>query len=247
MTHSNRHKINGVVGTITFHLLLLLLLVLFGYERVIPAESGGVEVMFGSIDAQNNTFTPREEAAPEVTPESSSAPQKMITQNNEESIDLGKQKEEKKRQQAEENERKKQERQAQAISNSMANSFKRSSQSAPTNQGTEAGKGSPTGNSTSGALTGVGKGYSLSGDLNGRGTIGSLPSPSYNTQESGWIEIEVVVDPSGNVISARYGKSSLSDARLRQSALEAARRSRFKPLSGVENMAGSITYHFNLR
>ena len=87
------------------------------------------------------------------------------------------------------------------------------------------------------------------GVLNGRAL--SLPVPSYpeiarRARTMGKVEVDVVVDESGKVISAQAvsGPPSLRDA-----AVEAAKRARFSPtkLSGAAvKISGSINYNFSL-
>src|SRR5262249_45026460 len=87
------------------------------------------------------------------------------------------------------------------------------------------------------------------GVLNGKAL--SLPVPRYpeiarRTRTAGKVEVEVVVDENGNVISAQAvaGPPSLRDA-----AIEAAKRAHFSPtkLSGVAvKIAGTINYNFTL-
>ncbi len=87
------------------------------------------------------------------------------------------------------------------------------------------------------------------GVLNGKAL--SLPVPAYpevarRSRTAGTVEVDVVVDESGKVISAqaKSGPSSLRDA-----AVEAAKRARFSPtkLSGAAvKISGSINYNFSL-
>src|SRR6266550_9514922 len=87
------------------------------------------------------------------------------------------------------------------------------------------------------------------GVLNGRAL--SLPVPTYpeiarRARTAGKVEVDVVVDETGKVISAQAvsGPPSLRDA-----AVEAAKRARFSPtkLSGAAvKISGSINYNFSL-
>jgi len=87
------------------------------------------------------------------------------------------------------------------------------------------------------------------GVLNGKAL--SLPVPTYpevarRSRMAGKVEVDVVVDESGKVISAQAvsGPPALRDA-----AVEAAKRARFSPtkLSGVAvKISGSINYNFTL-
>ncbi|HWS90633.1 MAG TPA: TonB family protein [Pyrinomonadaceae bacterium] len=88
------------------------------------------------------------------------------------------------------------------------------------------------------------------GVLNGKAI--SLPMPVYpaiarNARAFGLVEVEVVIDINGKVISA---KATSGPAFLRQSAEMAARQARFSPtlLSGQPvRVSGVITYNFTLQ
>src|SRR6185436_4081586 len=87
------------------------------------------------------------------------------------------------------------------------------------------------------------------GVLNGKAL--SLPLPVYpqiavRARTAGKVEVEVIVDESGKVISAQ---AVSGPAALRDAAMEAAKRARFSPtkLSGVPaKMVGLINYNFTL-
>lgn len=87
------------------------------------------------------------------------------------------------------------------------------------------------------------------GILNGKAT--SLPAPSYpdmakRTRASGTVEVEVVIDITGKVISAKAVKGH---SLLLQAAEQAAKQARFTPtlLSGQPvRVTGTITYNFTL-
>ncbi|HKC64263.1 MAG TPA: TonB family protein, partial [Pyrinomonadaceae bacterium] len=89
-----------------------------------------------------------------------------------------------------------------------------------------------------------------SGVLNGKAV--SLPKPIYppsarNARVSGMVTVEVVIDESGKVISA---KAIDGHQFLREAAEQAARGARFSPtvLSGQPmKVSGQITYNFSLQ
>jgi protein TonB len=88
------------------------------------------------------------------------------------------------------------------------------------------------------------------GVLNGKAI--NLPAPSYpdmarRAGASGVVEVEVVIDITGKVISA---KATSGPALLRQSAEMAARLARFNPtlLSGQPmRVSGVISYNFTMQ
>jgi len=87
------------------------------------------------------------------------------------------------------------------------------------------------------------------GVLNGKAL--SLPVPTYpevarRARTWGKVEVSVVVDENGKVISAQ---AVSGPPQLRDSAVEAAKRARFSPtkLSGVAvKISGNIVYNFIL-
>jgi protein TonB len=87
------------------------------------------------------------------------------------------------------------------------------------------------------------------GVLNGKAL--SLPVPRYpdiarRSRTAGKVEVQVVVDENGNVISAQ---ALSGPAPLREAAVDAAKRARFSPtkLSGAPvKVAGTIDYNFTL-
>jgi TonB family protein len=88
---------------------------------------------------------------------------------------------------------------------------------------------------------GNGAGY----DLGGRGAK-SLQRPSKDFPEEGHIVVEIFVDQDGNVIRANIAKGTdISNAEMRNMALEAARRSKFiADPTAPEEQKGTITYTF---
>ena len=111
-------------------------------------------------------------------------------------------------------------------------------------QGTQ---GSPTGNASNGAATGVG-GYG-SFSLDGRSLgPGGLPKPVYNVQEEGRVVVNITVNPQGVVVAATINpQTNTINSALRKAALDAARKARFNAIEGLTNQSGTITYNFKLK
>jgi TonB family protein len=108
------------------------------------------------------------------------------------------------------------------------------------------GSGSGTGGgSGSGNGPGVGTGF----DLTGRNWR-KKPSLEDNSQETGKVVIEIVVDKNGNVTSANgpaRGSTTQSPS-LYQKAKQAALQAKFSPSAeGVEEQRGTITFDFRVR
>lgn len=273
----NKDDLYSLLGSVGFHLLILLVLSLTILSTVVPEEDSGVLVNFGNVDEAAGTFEPlntgqepMEETTPPPppTPAVETAKEELVTQDVEESVGLAEAKKKKEEQRKKEEAIKREQDRIQkekleqqrladaqrqkelAIKNKVAGAFGAGSAAGSSQGSGETGsgnQGSPFGNSDHGANDGVG-GYG-SFSLNGRSIgAGGLPRPAYTIQEEGRIVINITVDPKGNVIFAEIGKgTNIDNASMRRSALEAARRAKFNSISGSNNQSGSITYRYSLR
>ncbi|MDR0798661.1 MAG: TonB family protein [Dysgonamonadaceae bacterium] len=248
--------IGGIVAAICCGLLFLLL-----YSSVIktiikPKEQKTL-VHFGTIDPETGTFEPRPEnnlasagnpepagasapapppnpqqIHPKPTPAKPSAPP-VITQNRDKTAAVSnaeaeREKQEQARKKAEE------ERQKAAINQQAANAF------GSGGQGNSSGNGTDSSSGNSGSYGTV----SLSGRTLGSG---GLPLPAYSQQEEGRIVVNITVNPQGKVVLVAIGRgTTITDATMRQAALDAARKATFNVISGTENQSGSITYNYKL-
>ena len=273
----NKDDLYSLLGSVGFHLLILLVLSLTILSTVVPEEDSGVLVNFGNVDEAAGTFEPlntgqepMEETTPPPppTPAVETAKEELVTQDVEESVALAEAKKKKEEQRKKEEAIKREQDRIQkekleqqrladaqrqkelAIKNKVAGAFGAGSAAGSSQGSGETGsgnQGSPFGNSDHGANSGVGGNGSYS--LNGRSIgAGGLPRPAYTIQEEGRIVINITVDPKGNVIFAEIGKgTNIDNASMRKSALEAARRAKFNSISGSNNQSGSITYRYSLR
>ncbi len=75
---------------------------------------------------------------------------------------------------------------------------------------------------------------------------GNLPVPGYQSENFGEVVVDITVDHNGDVVAAKVNAAlSAGDSRMRETALEAARRSRFNiDRSAPERHTGTITYTF---
>ena len=273
----NKDDLYSLLGSVGFHLLILLVLSLTILSTVVPEEDSGVLVNFGNVDEAAGTFEPlntgqepMEETTPPPppTPAVETAKEELVTQDVEESVALAEAKKKKEEQRKKEEAIKREQDRIQkekleqqrladaqrqkelAIKNKVAGAFGAGSAAGSSQGSGETGsgnQGSPFGNSDHGANDGVG-GYG-SFSLNGRSIgAGGLPRPAYTIQVDGRIVINITVDPKGNVIFAEIGKgTNIDNASMRKSALEAAKRAKFNSISGSNNQSGSITYRYSLR
>lgn len=256
MKNISKEKIEGIVATILFHLLLVLLLMFIVMDRPPLEPEAGLSVVMGNEYAMTEVEMAPQPPKPQVRPKPQEPkPEKpLITQNDEESvaIDSAKNAElEKEKMRAEqEAERKRQEEEALNKATSlMANAFgKGSSMGSKGNDKVDEGtSGSPEGDQETGAKDGSGFGNF---DLAGRSLAGNgkLPSPAYNVQEEGRVVVTITVDPDGNVIGTRINsRTNTTSQTLRTAAINAAKRTRFNAIGGVNNQEGTITYYFRLK
>ena len=256
MENISKEKITGIVVTVIFHLLVLLLLMFIVMDRPPMEPEAGLSVVMGNEYAMTEVEMAPQPPKPQAQPvRQEPKPEKpLITQNDEESIAINSAKNaeiEKEKMLAEaEAERKRQEEEAMKKAASlMANAFgKGNSMGSKGNDKVDEGtSGSPEGNQDTGEKEGSGFG---SFDLAGRSLYGDgkLPLPAYNVQEEGRVVVTITVDPDGNVVSARiHSRTNTTSKALRAAAMNAAKRARFNAIGGVNNQEGTITYYFKLR
>ena len=256
MKNISKEKITGIVGTVVFHLLVVLLLIFIVMEKPPLEPEAGLSVVMGNeyamTEVEMTPPPPKPQARPKVQ---KPAPEKpMITQNDEESISVDSAKsaerEKEKLIAEQEAERKRVEEEAMKKAASlMANAFgKGSSMGSKGNDKVDEGaKGNPAGDTEIGEKEGSGMG---SWDLAGRALAGDgkLPLPAYNVQEEGRVVVTITVDSDGNVVGARiHSRTNTTVQALRTAALNAAKRAKFNSIGGVNNQEGTITYYFKLK
>lgn len=266
MENISKDRITGIVGTLLFHTVLLVLLCLLVMaapprqeESGVPVVLGNVEDAFGSELAMTDVeIIPQPEVSQQL-PSSDDVSQEepLLIQDIEESIAVPAKKDTKsakeieaERRAAEEAERKRIEKETKAkADNLIAGAFgKGNSMSSKGNSSDGEGtQGSKDGNSSTGKTTGIG-GTGVF-DLNGRSlSPAGLPKPHYNVQEEGRVVVTITVNPQGNVVRASINpRTNTSSPALRKAALEAARKATFNAVSQVEDQEGTITYYFKLK
>ncbi len=252
----SREKITGIVGTITFGILLLLILIFSRFTLPAPSQGlEGIPVMFGNMeDAGGNeeaAMNPTELIEPSAQPTPNTQIDKnVITQNTQPSLSV-KPTEKKTNttntsKTATKTTENKREREAERIREQMSGLFgKNNSGSRGTTEGAGT-QGVSTGNSKTGAKKGVGGIGSY--DLGGRSVgSGGLAQPLYTVNDYGTVVVNITVDPNGNVIQAGIGRGTNTPSpALRNEALRAARSTKFNAISSSNNQKGTITYRFNL-
>ena len=264
-----KEKITGMIGTIIFMVLLLVILLFSFFTLASPSdELGGIPVMFGNMeDASGYEEPPMADITPDEvmeisTPQNTPSEVPLIAQTDEASIVVKEQKrkeeaekerqeqvrrEEERRRQAEaERKRREDEARKKAINQQMSGLF---GENANANRGESEGSGTQgisTGSSNQGTTSG--KGGIGSYDLGGRSVgSGGLKQPKYAVDEYGTVVVNITVDPKGNVIAAEIGRgTNTGNTSLRQEAVKAASETKFNAINTPNNQQGTITYKFNL-
>lgn len=279
-----KERMISMAGTIGFHALIILFL-LFVYltpslEIQKAEDFGGVPVMFGNVpDAggDDEPFgrgdgTPGESTTSGVnvseTPavmkgsqpaKSTTANDRTITSNVEETAAIKARNDEKARQEAEAAEKRRAQQEADRIAQEQAQKKNQigsqmsglfGNGSGSGSRGNTSGTGTqgvPTGNASFGETSGVG-GWGGSFNLGGRSLgSGGLIRPKYTANDYGTVVVDIVVDSKGNVVEATIGKgTNTTSSVLKDEALSAAKRTKFNAVSSVVNQKGTITYKFNL-
>ena len=106
------------------------------------------------------------------------------------------------------------------------------------------------------SATGKGQGLSQYGDVATQvdaglqGRCNYVPRPSYPPgYKYGKVVVQVIVNTEGKVVSAEpiAVGGGTSDADLKNAAKKAALKARFKPIEGLGDQGGTITYEFKLK
>jgi colicin import membrane protein len=263
----------GIIGTILFHTLILVLFLIFGFTTPLPLPGeqgilinfGDEETGFGNEEplyssAKTNTEPePEQEQADKPEPE-----QAFLTQEHEEAPALKKtekpteKKTEKKVQPVKKEteikpnkEEKKPEKPA--TDTRALYSGKKTNTQSTGSEGVNGGtgnQGSPDGSpDTDYRGPGGGSGDTPGFTLNGRNAL-SLPVPQIDSQVEGKVVVEIKVDRDGNVISAVPGVkgSTTVDSYLLNVSKKAALSSRFDSKADAEPIQkGTIEYTYRLR
>lgn len=273
----NKDDLYSLLGSVGFHLLILLVLSLTILSTVVPEEDSGVLVNFGNVDEAAGTFEPlntgqepMEETTPPPppTPAVETAKEELVTQDVEESVALAEAKKKKEEQRKKEEAIKREQDRIQkekleqqrladaqrqkelAIKNKVAGAFGAGSAAGSSQGSGETGsgnQGSPFGNSDHGANSGVGGMGNLS--LNGRKSIGPLPEPKYKGQLEGQIVIEITVNWEGIVTKThiQVKGTNIGDENMRKSAEDAALKAKFEKKPGSIDQIGTITYRYKFK
>jgi len=258
---AEKNKRTGLIGTVIFHLVLLLLFAFFGMTYLEPPpEEEGITINFGTSDVgqfDQQTKVPTEENTPPTetvvteTKPQETVEEEILTQDIEEAPAIDKKekkKEEVKEVVKEEKEKPQPNKQAmEAIERWKDN--KNNKSGGGDGDGKQTGdQGNIDGDPKSKNYHGGGAGNGISFTLAGRSML-SAPSIKDNSQEEGKVVVDIIVDKYGKVIRATAGArgSTTASSTLYKKAREAALRTKFNANPDVaEEQKGQMTFIFIL-
>lgn len=268
---NKKHKREGLVGTIVFHLALLLLFIFAGLKYPDPRPEQGVVVDFGTSDAGTGQTQPTEvgaadnvvpEPRPDNTTPTETAPSETVDEDvltdTDETVELP-ETQEQTTEKTEENEKPKEEpeetkeEEERKISDQLSGAlekFKKSDKSGGSegdDDDAAGDKGDPDGSRSSNYTGGTGGKGSGNYDLGGRSAT-KRPIPEGCGNEEGTVVIEVQVNREGKTIRAQQGRgTTASDNCLIEAAKQAALNTKWSPdPNAPHTQQGKITYKFIL-
>ncbi|MBM3435521.1 MAG: TonB family protein [Bacteroidetes bacterium] len=248
-------KLKGLIGTLVFHGIILLILFLLSFTTKLPLPGEeGVEVNLGYSDEGTGEIQPYKPAEQESSPQYSNPAtdqekeEEIVTQDTEETSIVEKKKEkEKKPEVPAKKEPVKEEPKVNPDALYKGKSKTTSEGGSEGITGKEGDQGNPNGTSDSDNYQGQGgSGDGLSYSLTGRSPK-YLPKPSRTFDENGTVVVQIDVDKYGKVVKAiAIDKgSNTTNSTLRSLAEQAARQAIFNANpNAAEVQRGTITYHF---
>jgi len=247
----------GLIGTIIFHLVLLLLFLFVGmsYPDPPPPEEG-ITINFGTSDEGMGEEQPENPTSEEnnetenvesETTSSTTAEEQITTQNHTETIDVNASENTTTQETTTQEEPTPSENLSEAL-NAFNSSESSSSNSNEGETGNPGDQGSQDGDPNSSNHNGGGIGNGVTYSLSGRNLL-STPKIKDNSQEQGKVVVDITVDKNGKVIKATPGGrgSTTTSALLYKKAKEAALKTKFnaKP-ELIGDQKGQMTFVFIL-
>lgn len=248
------NKIKGIIGTVIFHLMLLLALFLLALRTPLPLPGEeGVEVSLGYAETGSGLVQPKElKPIQRVEPaESQSQPKEIMTQEVEEAPAIEKVQPKEVKKPVEKPSEKISPPKEEPVVNPRAlyTPHQKDSDESGTqgDQNNLADQGKEIGSNESKKPDGVGGvGDGISFNLEGRGSI-HLPKPAYDSREQGRVVVRIWVNKQGKVVRVLSGVqgTTITDQRLIKVAEDAARNASFTPNPNApDEQVGTITYNF---
>ncbi|MCD4747622.1 MAG: energy transducer TonB [Bacteroidales bacterium] len=254
---SNKDKTKGIIGTVIFHSLLLLVLIFFGLSTTLPLpEEQGIEVNLGKGFEGMGNYQPEKpsvikQSVP-VEQASDSKEDKILSQDTEEAPALNNIKDNKSVKSPSDKKETEKEKEPQVNPDALykgksKDKIKNMDEGETDKPGDQ---GVPTGSEHSKNYEGIGgSGKGISYNLSGRNPK-YIPKPLKKFSENGTVAVQITVDKYGKVIKAvAIDKgSNTTNITLRNLAVQAAYKAIFNANPDApEEQKGTITYHFEVR
>ena len=250
MIKNSKNKQNAIIGTILFHILLLLCFIFMGLTyQIPPPPEEGITINFGYQDFGSDSEQPEPIVEEEITPQKLNNPfvEEITTQDIEE-IPISKSKDQiKKSEEVKKTEDKKPD---PVVNIKALYTGKKQKNSISQGIGEEQGdQGIKDGSQNSNTYNGVSNGTNGIAYQLGDRTIAEITKPIYDSQQQGKVVVTIRVNRNGNVISALPGAkgSTTTSLYLYAKAKEAALKTTFEANSKApEIQVGTIIYNFKL-
>ena len=253
MIKNDKNKQKAIIGTIMFHIVLLVCFIFMGltYQIPPPAEEG-ISINFGYQDFGSESVQPKmiveeKKISPQIKVSNSPVIEKIITQNIEATPTVKPKKIEDKNKEI----KKIEDKNTDPIVNTKA-LYTGKKQNNINSQGIykeEGDQGLKDGSQNSNIYNGLSNGTNgIAFQLGGR-TIAKIKKPIYDSQQQGKVVVTIKVNRNGNVISASPGAkgSTTTNTYLYAKAKEAALKTTFEAnLKAPEIQVGTIIYNFKL-
>jgi len=243
----------GVIGTILFHLLLLLLFIQFGMTYQDPPEenAGGMVINFGTSDegmgdvqpSSSETTTTSENATQSETTTPSSAQENALT-TTEESVEMNASQnttttnQNTTTQQTEQTVDENLSNALNALNNPNNNSTNDGNTGTPGDQGDESGDPNSSNYTGGGTVNGVGVHFE-------GGTLTDIKKPKNPTDEDATVVVNIVVNNKGDVSRAKVDlrNTTTTNKELQDISIKAAKKATFKMKGNAPpEQSGTITF-----
>lgn len=270
MKKGEKNKIFGIITTVAFHAIVVVLLFTLCFRTPLPLPGeAGVEVNLGmynqgmGFDSRQDAISKPANPIPKVEEQQQQAEEEDILSNDEEVLSI-EQEQEADNQDVEDNiveeeiEETSQEEPIEEVVEEKPVVNRRALFQSPDSQQQSQSEGNTEEEGIQGNPNGLkdidryegqgGSGGGPSYDLGGRGAK-SISSPSRNFKEEGKVVVDIWVDKDGIVKRAEIGKgTTVTDVSMRESARQAAMNSVFaEDKNAAELQRGTITYTFIIR
>lgn len=264
-TDNKTGKRAGLIAAVAYIAVWVVLFLVVSFKMADKQLGQGIMMDFGNTEnaaGQNdpglNEVTPQPERRQEAQAAPETEPEEVLTQDTPEAPEIAKAAPERPKRPAAEETKKSETKRTDTtvvekprVADPRLNFPGKTEGSTSTSQGTTEGAGNqgkaegmPGGNPEGTGMGGDGNSF----DLTGRSVMGRLPVPEYSANVGGRVIVEITVDATGKVVNTQFRAkgSTTTNAELINSAIRAARSSRFSTIKGDGMQVGTITYNFKL-